>query len=189
MGEQLPQSERRSGAGQRGGVEQTQRSEGMRGILRRALAYADRVFQLKRWWKRVRDSRRQPQIPTEVFPAILFVMFSCRLRSFHELPARWASLAVASGQAARGTIPRLVAWQRWLGAAKDRRMPCADEIAYVAERIDLTTLRDVLAHLYTRLMRNKVLQSRLGGRWRVAAVDGHEIGWSYPAFGGAARSA
>ena len=60
----------------------------MRGILRRALAYADRVFQLKRWWNRVRDSRRQPQIPTEVFPATLFVTFLCRLRSFHQSPAR-----------------------------------------------------------------------------------------------------
>jgi hypothetical protein len=106
-----------------------------------------------------------------VFPAMLFVMFLCRLRSFHELEQ----------------YRELVAWRRWLRAAKDRRMPCADEIAYVAERIDLTTLRDVLAHLYTRLMRNKVLQPIRG--WRVAAVDGHEIGWSYPAFGGAARSA
>jgi hypothetical protein len=54
-------------------------------MVRRALAYADRVFQLKHWWKRVRDSRRQPQIPTEVFAATLVVMFLCRLRSFHEL--------------------------------------------------------------------------------------------------------
>jgi len=88
MGAQLPESERPSGRDQRRGVEQPQRSEGMRGILRRALAYADRVFQLKRWWKRVRDSRRQPQIPTGVFHAVLVMMFLCRLRSFHELPAR-----------------------------------------------------------------------------------------------------
>ena len=54
----------------------------MRGTLRRALAYADRVFQLKRWWKRMRDSRCQPQIPTEMFPAVLVMMFLCRLRSF-----------------------------------------------------------------------------------------------------------
>jgi len=133
----------------------------MRGTLRRALAYADRVFQLKRRWKRVRDSRRQPQIPTAVFPGLLFVMFLCRLRSFHEL------------EQYRG----LVAWRRWLDPTKDRRMPCADEIAYVSQRIDLASLRDVLGHLYTRLMRNKVLE-RIRG-WRVAAVDGHEIAWSY----------
>jgi hypothetical protein len=130
-------------------------------MLRRAVAYADRVFQLKHWWKRVRDSRRQPQIPTEVFPAMLFVMFLCRLRSFHEL------------EQYRG----LVAWRHWLDPAKRRRMPCADEIAYVSERIDLGALRDVSAHLYSRLMRNKVLERVRG--WRVAAVDGHETASSY----------
>lgn len=130
-------------------------------MFRRILAYANKAFQLKHWWKGVRDSRRRPQIPTEVFPASLFVMFLCRLCSFHELEQ----------------YRDLVAWSRWLPAAKDRRMPCADEIAYVSERLDLATLRDVLGHLYTHLKRNKVLQ-RIRG-WRVAAVDGHEIGWSY----------
>jgi hypothetical protein len=56
-------------------------------------------------------------------------------------------------------------------------MPCADEIAYVTERLDLGDLRDVLAHVYGRLKRNKALERIFG--WRVAAVDGHEIGWSY----------
>ena len=130
-------------------------------MLRRVLAYADRVFHLKHGWKRVRDSRRQPQIPTAVFPAMLFAMFLCRLRSFHELEQ----------------YRDQVAWRRWLDPARDRRMPCADEIAYVTERLDVDDLRDVLGHLYTRLMRNKVLERIFG--WRVAAVDGHEIGCSY----------
>ena len=39
------------------------------------------------------------------------------------------------------------------------------------------SLREVLAHIYTCLMRNKVLKPMKG--WSVAAVDGHEIGCSY----------
>ena len=129
----------------------------MSGILRRAVAYSDKMFHLRSQWRGVRDCRPRPQIPTEVFPAVLFMMFLCRIRSFHELEQY-----LNQG-----------AWQRWLG----RGMPCVDEIAYVCERIDLESLREVVAHLYSRLMRTKVLQSILG--WRVAAVDGHEMRWSY----------
>jgi len=84
-------------------------------------------------------------------------MFLCRLRSFNELEQ----------------YIHQPSWRRWLGDAA----PSVDEIAYVSERMDLAGLREALAHLYTRLMRNKVLQSMRG--WRVGAVDGHEIGWSY----------
>lgn len=138
-------------------MESAQRQEGVRPGLRRALVYADKVFQLSKQWKRVEDSRPQPQIPTHVFPAGLFLMFLCRLRSFHELEQYLHHKG----------------WEGWLG----RRMPCVDEIAYVCERIDLDSLREVLAHVCTRLMRNKVVEPMMG--WRVAAVDGHEMPWSY----------
>lgn len=105
----------------------------------------------------MRDFRPQPQIPTHVFPAVLFLMFLCRLRSFNELEQ----------------YIHQPTWQQWL----EHRAPSVDEIAYVSERIDLGSLREVLAHVYTRLMRNKVLKPMRG--WRVAAVDGHEIGCSY----------
>lgn len=129
----------------------------MRRILRGVVAYSDKMFHLGSQWRRVRDCRPRPQIPTEVFPAVLFVMFLCRIRSFHE-PEQYLDQG---------------AWRRWLG----RGMPCVDEISYVCERIDLESLRKVVAYLYTRLMRSKVLQPMLG--WRVAAVDGHEMPWSY----------
>jgi hypothetical protein len=47
----------------------------------------------------------------------------------------------------------------------------------VAERLNLDDLRSLLVHIYTRLNRNKVLLAMAG--WRLAAIDGHEIGWSY----------
>jgi len=138
-------------------VEEVEGVRGVRTIVRRALSYSDKVFGLHNQWGRVRDCRPQPQIPTEVFPAVLFLMSLCRLRSFNELEQ----------------YIHQPAWQRWLG----HRAPSVDEIAYVSERMDLGSLREVLAHLYIRLMRNKVLKPMRG--WRVGAVDGHEIGWSY----------
>ena len=122
-------------------------------MLRRVLGYADRVFQLDRWWNRVRDSRRQPQIPTEVFPAGLFVMFLCRLRSFHELEQ----------------YRDRVAWRRWLNPPQRRRMPCADEIAYVTERLD-HPVRVV------RSVESTSVRERVGDEW-ISSVQVHNWTW------------
>lgn len=103
------------------------------------------------------DQRPQPEIPPHVFPATIFLMFLCRLRSFNELDQ----------------YRHRNSWKRYLGCS----VPSDDELDYETERIDLDSLREVLAHIYTRLMRNKVLLPILG--WRVAAIDGHEIRCSY----------
>ena len=108
-------------------------------------------------WKRVTDCRPKPQIPTAVFPAAFFAMFVCRLGSFNALEQLRAKSC----------------WQRWLGS----RLPCADELAYVSERINTTDLRACQGHVYARLKRNKVLQPTRG--WMLAAIDGHEINCSY----------
>lgn len=84
-------------------------------------------------------------------------MFLCRLPSFHELETHRG----------RGV------WRRYLG----HRLPSADECAYVAERLELDSLRALQGHLYHRLLRNKVL-APLGG-WRLAVLDGHELPASY----------
>lgn len=84
-------------------------------------------------------------------------MFLCRLPSFNELEQHRG----------RGL------WKRWLGDS----LPSADECAYVAERLDLDDLRLLLIHIYKRLNRNKVLLPVAG--WRLATIDGHEIGCSY----------
>jgi len=105
----------------------------------------------------VRDSRPKPQIPTSVFPACFFAMFCSRLPSFNELEQH-------RGQSS---------WRRWLGA----RLPCADELSYVSERIEPDGLRGCLGHIHSRLKRNKVLSTRHG--WMLAAIDGHETGASY----------
>ena len=63
--------------------------------------------------------------------------------------------------------------RKWLGAP----LPCADELAYVSERISLEDLRFCQGQIYDRLKRNKALGPNRG--WMLAAIDGHEINSSY----------
>ena len=115
------------------------------------------MFDLDAQWRRVRDSRLEPRIPTGVVLQTIWLLFICRLPSLNALDER------------RGH--RL--WRRYLG----RALPSADEIAWESEQLILTDVREVLAHVYTRCMRAKVLRPLYG--WRGAAVDGHEINASY----------
>jgi len=85
-------------------------------------------------------------------------MFSCRIGSFNELEQQRSSRN----------------WKRWLG---NHKLPSADELIYVSERINTTDLRCCMANIYNRLKRNKILKPTNG--FMVAAVDGHEMGWSY----------
>jgi len=126
-------------------------------MLRRILAYADKMFQLTAAWKQVGDARTQPVIPISAITAAIFILFLNRFPSLNHLDQ----------------YRRQGAWRYYLG----RRIPSGDEIAWASESIDPDSLRDILAHSYTRLMRNKVLQPWFG--WRVAAIDGHEINASY----------
>jgi hypothetical protein len=106
----------------------------------------------------VSDSRSWALIPTEVFARAFFAMFACRQPSFNALEQQRSSSAM----------------RRWLGGW---RLPCADELGYVSERIELDGLRECLGHIHSRLKRNKVLSPSHG--WMLAAIDGHETHSSY----------
>ena len=119
----------------------------------------EKVFSLRQHWKlRVTDSRVDPEIPTAVFPAAFFTLFSCRLPSFNSFVQHRPSQALRC----------------WLGGVA---LPSADELAFASERIELAGLRGCLGHMHDVLKRNKVIGPRRG--WTVAAVDGHEINASY----------
>lgn len=95
-------------------------------ILTRLFSYTDKVFGLRKQWKlRVSDSRPKARIPTAVFPAAFFAMFSCRLPSFNELEQHRHKSS----------------WHHWLGGPS---LPSADELAYASERIDPQGLRECL---------------------------------------------
>ena len=106
----------------------------------------------------VGDRRPRPEIPAHVCVSALFAMFSARLPSFNELEQ----------QRSKGS------WKRWLGGWP---LPCADELSYILERLDLESLRLCLWRIHAKLKRNKVLGAQ--GGWMVAAIDGHELPGSY----------
>lgn len=126
-------------------------------MLNRLLKYSDKIFKLRQHFQKTSETRKFPVIPIAVYPATLYVMFSARICSFNELDQHRDNKS----------------WKRWLGHAA----PSSDSIAEVSEKISTNELRDYLGEIYHTLGRNKVLQPING--WRVAIVDGHEIGCSY----------
>ena len=127
-------------------------------FLRRLLRYAEKIFRLTPLLLGVGDRRSScARIPTIAGLKAILVLFLCRLRSLNSLEEHGS----------------LRSWLRYLGTA----LPSVDEVAWMSERLDLDDLRDVLAGVYHRLMRNKVLLPFHG--WRVAAIDGHEVNASF----------
>ena len=124
-------------------------------FLRRFIRYSDKVFGLERLLASLSDSRPRPTIPTRRFARAFFLLFATRQPSFN-------ALASLDQKHAR----------RWLGG----KMPCANELAYVSERLDPRPLRQALLEIRNRLRRNKVLGPF--GRHTLAAIDGHEVNWS-----------
>ncbi len=126
-------------------------------MLRRLLAYAEKIFDLSAQLGSLADMRQKPQIPLGVFHRALLLLWLCRL----------PSLLALEQTGRRGAGRRLLR----------HPMPCADQLANISEGLDLDGLRAILGHLYQRLNRNKVLRAFRGHR--LAVVDGHEINASY----------
>ena len=126
-------------------------------MLRRAIAYGEKVFQLSSNLEALPDHRVKPQIRMGVFAKAILVLWLCRLPSLNALEC--------TGR--RGAGRRLLR----------HAMPCADQVANISEQLDVPALRALLGHMHKRLVRNKVLLPLRGHR--LAVVDGHEISASY----------
>ena len=126
-------------------------------MLYRALAYGQKIFNLKRELATLRDQRQKPEIPALVFHKALLMLWLCRLPSMLALEQ----------------LGRKGAGRRYLRQA----MPGADQLGNISQQLDLDGLRAILGRMYKRLNRNKVLCAFRGHR--LAVVDGHEINASY----------
>lgn len=127
-------------------------------ILRRLLAYAEKVFQFSGTVVAgIADRRLQPRIPTALVVKSVAVLFWARMGSLHAL-----ELAAHSGF-----------FHRWIGQS----VCSADSIGRVNALMDAEGLRQGLHHIYDRLKRNKALPDHRG--IGVAVVDGHESHTSY----------
>jgi len=127
-------------------------------ILRRLIAYAEKVFQLSHAIVAgVVDQRRQPRIPVSHVVKSVAVLFWTRMGSLNAL-----ELAAHSNF-----------FRRWLG----QPVCSADSVGRVTALMDAEGLRRSLHHIYHRLKRNKALPDQRG--LAVAVLDGHESHASY----------
>jgi len=127
-------------------------------ILRRALAYANKVFGLRGLLDGVRDERQSPRIPASVVVRSAFVMLFSRLGSLNAL-----ELTRPSGF-----------WRRWINA----ELPSADTMGRVFSGVDLQSIRDVAKAVYGRLKRNKAVQAPAHGLMALV-IDAHESHCSF----------
>jgi len=127
-------------------------------ILRRLIAYAEKIFHLSGTVVAgVVDRRQQPRIPTSRVVHSVAALFWARLGSLNAL-----ELAANSNF-----------FRRWLGQS----LCSADSVGRVTALMDAEGLRSGLHHLYDRLKRNKALPDQ--GGLGVAVLDGHESHASY----------
>jgi len=138
-------------------MESAQRKETIT-VLRRLIAYAEKIFDLSRdVIAPIPDGRPQPRIATATVVKSALVMFWARMGSLNALE-----------QTASAHF-----WKSWL----DQSPGSADTVGRVHARMDAGALRKGIHHIYDRLKRNKALPDTQGVG--VAVVDGHESHASY----------
>ena len=127
-------------------------------ILRRLLAYSEKVFQFSQTIiADVFDRRLLPRIPTAIIVKSVTVLFWSRMGSLNALE-----------QAAHSGF-----FCRWLG----QPVCSADSIGRVNALMDAEGLRRGIHHVYNRLKRNKALPDNHG--IATVVLDGHESHASY----------
>lgn len=127
-------------------------------ILRRLIAYSEKVFQFsKTVVAGVRDRRLEPRIPTSLVVKSVAVLFWARMGSLNAL-----ELTAHSSF-----------FRHWLG----QPVCSADSIGRVNALMDAEGLRQGIHHVYDRLKRNKALPDHHG--IGIAVLDGHESHASY----------
>jgi len=133
-------------------------SQGSADILRRLIAYAEKVFGFSGVVvPGVADRRLQPRIPTSVVFKSVTVLFWARMGSLNAL--------------------ELTAGSRFFRCRLGQSVCSADTIGRVNALMDAEGLRQGIHYIYDRLKRNKALPDHSG--IGVAVIDGHESHTSY----------
>jgi hypothetical protein len=127
-------------------------------VLRRLIAYSEKIFQLsKDIVKLVSDRREKPRISTAAVVKSSLVLFWARMGSINA----WEQ------------VGRARFWQCWLGEPTFS----ADTLGRVHALLDANRLRQGIHDVYERLKRNKALPDIYG--LGVVVLDGHESHASY----------
>jgi hypothetical protein len=127
-------------------------------VLRRLIAYSEKIFQLsKDIVTLVSDRREKPRISTAAVVKSSLVLFWARMGSLNA----WEQ------------VGRARFWQCWLGEPTFS----ADTLGRVHALLDANSLRQGIHDVYERLKRNKALPDIYG--LGVVVLDGHESHASY----------
>ena len=127
-------------------------------VLRRLIAYSEKIFDLSRHIVApILDRRPEPRISTAAVVKSALVMFWARIGSLN-------ALELAAGSRF---------WKTWLGEPTCS----ADTLGRVHALLDPNGLRQGIHHVYDCLKRNKALPDFQG--MAVAVLDGHESHASY----------
>ena len=127
-------------------------------VLRRLIAYSEKIFQLsKDIVTQVSDRREKPRISTAAVVKSSLVLFWARMGSINA----WEQ------------VGRAHFWKRWLGEPTFS----ADTLGRVHALLDANGLRRGIHDVYERLKRNKALPDIYG--LGVVVLDGHESHASY----------
>jgi hypothetical protein len=128
-------------------------------VLKRFWRYLGKIFDFEEHVQRLRDDRVAPQIPTSNVFRSVFLLFALRLGSLNRLEQE---------------LKRGGRWDSTVGGRK----PSPDTVGYSLCRFSLEELRTMVAHHHRTAWRSKAIQGRPGERFRVVALDGHELFWS-----------
>src|ERR1017187_7532704 len=127
-------------------------------LLRRLIAYSDKVFHLSALLiASLTDRRPEPRISTATVAKTAMVLFWARMGSLNALEMSGASRF----------------WKHWLG----HPMPSAETMGDVHSKMDAGKLREAIHQVYGCLKSNKALPDN--GGISLAIVDGHESHASY----------
>lgn len=121
-------------------------------ILRRLLAYAEKLGGLTPFLQSLTDPRPRPRIATEVVASAILYMFLSRVGSLNALEQTQASRF----------------WRRLR-----QPLPSADSLGRIAALIEAEAVREQLGLVYSQLKANKALSSTAFGLTALA-LDGHE---------------
>jgi hypothetical protein len=128
-------------------------------LLRRFVAYLEKIFEFSRHVGTLEDERIGAQIPTDSLWLSVFWMFALRLRSFNALEQELCR---------PGRLGKLIG----------SRKPSADALGYGLRRFALEPLRKLLQRHHRTAWRTKAVHQRPAEGMRVVAMDGHELFWS-----------
>lgn len=130
-----------------------------RARLRQFVAYARKVYKLRRRLAEVRDGRRDPKYAPLVIATTIFFCGLLRVRSFNALEPRLQEKP----------------FMKLVGAPVDLAgLGSADTLSRALRVTDLGSCREVVVGILGRAERNKVFREGWHGTLRFAAVDGWE---------------